>query len=242
MAMTSRNGVEIYYEAAGNGPVLVMLHGTFGSSADWQEYGYVSAFHDRFRIITMDFRGHGRSGKPLDPAVHRTCEYAEDVRQVLKTLNMKEFHLIGFSRGGRVGFYLSTMADIRMLSFVSIGMHPFFLDMGSMLEAVNGIDTWSRESGISTDHQERLVANDRAALRAAATLDLPEERIDKITMPTLFVAGQKDEDYEKIIKVASLIPTAQLLTLPGLDHFQSLTKSDQVLPRVETFLDEQLRE
>ena len=236
MSIVSRGGIDLYYETEGSGPALVMLHGFFGSSQDWHEYGYVSAFSKDFRTIVTDFRGHGRSGKPVEPAAYRVSEYALDVHQVLQALGVREFHLIGFSNGGRVGFALSTIADIKMLSFVCIGMHPFAASMRLMLDGVNGLDIWPKESGVSIEHQKRLIANDRDALRAAATLDRPEEEIGKITMPTLFVAGKLDEDYERIIKAASLIPNAQVFTLEGMDHVECLTKSQYVLPRIAAFL------
>jgi pimeloyl-ACP methyl ester carboxylesterase len=223
MSVTSREGVDLYYEAMGSGPTLVMLHGFFGSSQDWHEYGYVAAFLSDFRIITTDFRGHGKSGKPLKPEAYRVSEYAQDIRQVLRVAGVKEFHLIGFSNGARVGFALSTMADIKIMSFVCIGRHPFAEDMSSIRDGVPNIDVWAKEMGISEAHQKRLLANDKRALQAAAALDRPEENIEKMTMPTLVVVGQRDEDYDKIVKTASLLPNAKLLTLEGLDHFESLS-------------------
>jgi len=236
MSVTSRQGVDLYYEDLGNGPTLVMLHGFFGSSQDWHEYGYVSAFSGDFRIITTDFRGHGKSGKPLEPEAYRVSEYAQDVRKVLQVCGVKEFHLIGFSNGARVGFALSTMVDIKILSFVCIGRHPFAEDMSPIRDGVPQIDIWAKEMDISIDHQKRLLANDKEALKAAAALDRPEENIENMTMPTLVVAGQRDEDYEKIVRTASLLPNAKLLTLEGLDHFESLRKSNRVLPSMITFL------
>jgi pimeloyl-ACP methyl ester carboxylesterase len=241
MSVTSRQGVDLYYETTGNGPALVMLHGFFGSSQDWYEYGYVSAFSADFRIVTTDFRGHGKSGKPLELEAYGIPEYAQDVRQVLQVNSVKEFHLIGFSRGARVGFALSTIADIRIKSFVCIGEHPFAEDMSSIRDGIDKIDIWAKGCGISLDHQKRLLANNRAALRAAAAQDRPEENVDRVTMPTLVVAGQRDTDYEKIVQTASLLPHATLLTLEGLDHFESLTKSDRVLPSVIDFLHRQAR-
>jgi pimeloyl-ACP methyl ester carboxylesterase len=240
MSMASRRGVDLYYETKGSGPAVLMLHGFFGSSQDWEEYGYVAAFSTNFRVIVTDFRGHGKSGKPLEPEAYRVSEYARDVHQILEVNGVKEFHLIGFSNGARVGFALSAMEDIRMLSFVCIGRHPFAEDMSPIRDGVNRLDTWPKECPISIDHQKRLLANDKAALRAAAALDRPAEAIDRTTMPTLVIAGRLDEDYESIAKTTSLLPNAQLLTLEGLNHVETLTKSDRVLPRVLAFISAQL--
>ena len=239
MPITSRGGVDLYYETVGRGPALLLLHGFFGSSQDWYEYGYVSAFSSRFRVIAPDSRGHGKSGKPLQPEAYGISQYAQDVNKILQASDVAAFHLIGFSDGARIGFALSNLADIKMASFVCIGGHPFAEDMGPTREGVRQLGVWPKECGVSINHQKRLLTNDREALAAAAALDRPEERIDKMTMPTLIVAGLLDEEYGQFARTAALLPNAKLLSFERINHVESLTRTDLVLPVVLDFINQQ---
>ncbi len=54
--------LDLYYEDVGEGPPLVLLHGLGSSGRDWEFQ--VPHFRDRFRVVTPDLRGHGRSAKP----------------------------------------------------------------------------------------------------------------------------------------------------------------------------------
>jgi pimeloyl-ACP methyl ester carboxylesterase len=236
MPTTSRAGVEIYYETEGRGPALVMLHGFFGSSQDWREYGYVAAFSGLFKVIVIDLRGHGRSGKPKQPTAYKVVDYAQDVRQVLQALAVGQFHFMGFSIGARVGFRLSSISDLKMLSFVCIGGHPFHESMGTTKQGTIDLDKWVPESGLSKQHQERLISNDRAALIAAAEFDLEEEPTENVTMPTLVVAGELDEDYQNFLRVGDMLPRAKVLSIAKVNHVESLTKSGLCIPGIADFL------
>jgi len=64
MPFVVNEGVRIHYETFGSGPALLMLHGTFHSSADWIDTGYVDALKADHQVILLDSRGHGQSDKP----------------------------------------------------------------------------------------------------------------------------------------------------------------------------------
>ncbi len=79
MPYASNKGVQIHYEVAGEGRPLVLLHG-FGVSGDaWRTGGHVAALSDKFQVITVDARGHGRSDKPHLPEAYRLPERVRDV-------------------------------------------------------------------------------------------------------------------------------------------------------------------
>lgn len=65
---TGSDGVRIYYETVGSGPPLVLHHIFTGNLRDFNTYGTVDALRDRFTLLLMDARGHGRSDTPHDPA------------------------------------------------------------------------------------------------------------------------------------------------------------------------------
>ncbi|TIQ61153.1 MAG: alpha/beta fold hydrolase, partial [Mesorhizobium sp.] len=78
------DGVSIAYEDIGYGDPLMLLHGLTESRESWHEAGYVEQFLQRERrLILVDCRGHGRSGKPHDPAAYSGRRRAADIIAVL---------------------------------------------------------------------------------------------------------------------------------------------------------------
>lgn len=96
-------GTRFYYEEAGEGPALVLLHGLGASLDDW-EY-QIPEFSKHYRVIALDLRGFGRSergeGKLSVPG------FAADVWNLLEQLDVSRFFLIGHSMGGAVSLQLA---------------------------------------------------------------------------------------------------------------------------------------
>ncbi len=97
------NGVELYYELRGQGPLLLFVHGLGSSGRDWQPQ--VDYFYRRYRTMTVDLRGHGRSGKPSGPCPVELL--AADLAALLACLEIRRVHLVGISLGGMVGLQLA---------------------------------------------------------------------------------------------------------------------------------------
>ena len=65
MPTTRSNGIDLHYETAGQGEPVLLLHGLGSRSEDWQLQ--VPALAERYRVVTADMRGHGRTSKPSGP-------------------------------------------------------------------------------------------------------------------------------------------------------------------------------
>jgi len=80
----SRDGTPIAFDADGSGPPLVLLHGLAGEGRDWHEKGYVTRLVALGRrVLTLDARGHGKSGKPHHASEFYDYKRAQDVIAVL---------------------------------------------------------------------------------------------------------------------------------------------------------------
>ena len=90
-----------------DGPVVLAVHG-FASSAyaNWIATGWVRELNRAgYRVLAIDQRGHGRSGKPHDPAAYSMALLVQDVQTVLDTYLIDEAVYVGYSLGARVGWH-----------------------------------------------------------------------------------------------------------------------------------------
>ena len=99
MPYVDRENVRVYYEDSGgdNSPIL-LSHGFGASTAMWQ--GQVDEFKERYRLITWDMRGHGRTECPDDLTYYSQDATADDMAAVLDHLDIERAVIGGHSLGG----------------------------------------------------------------------------------------------------------------------------------------------
>ncbi len=128
--------IEVYYEDHGSGSPVVLIHGWPLSGASWgkQTAALLSAGH---RVITYDRRGFGRSSQPAVGYNYDTL--AADLDVVLRTLNLTEVSLVGFSMGtGEVTRYISKYGTKRVRKAVLIGtLGPYLVKTSDNPEGVD---------------------------------------------------------------------------------------------------------
>jgi non-heme chloroperoxidase len=95
--ITTKDGTQIYYKDWGTGQPVVFSHG-WPLSADSWEAQMVFLASNGYRCIAHDRRGHGRSSQPWSGNEMNT--YADDLSELIETLDLKGAVLIGFSAGG----------------------------------------------------------------------------------------------------------------------------------------------
>src|SRR5437588_895862 len=95
------NGIATYYEIHGKegAPWLTFSHSLACSARMWD--GQIAAFKDRYRILVYDTRGHGQSMAPGGP--YTLDALGEDLRALLKHLDIARTHFVGLSMGGMIG-------------------------------------------------------------------------------------------------------------------------------------------
>ena len=100
---TEIHGHRIAYRTAGNGPVLLLLHGMAGSSATWRSV--MPALARRFRVVAPDLLGHGDSATPR--AEYSVSAHANVMRDLLVRLGCERATIVGQSFGGGVAMQLA---------------------------------------------------------------------------------------------------------------------------------------
>ena len=92
------HGHRITYRTAGDGPVLLLIHGIAGSSATWDDV--LPWLAERYRVVAPDLLGHGGSAKP--PGDYSLGAYASGIRDLLGVLGYERASVVGHSLGGGV--------------------------------------------------------------------------------------------------------------------------------------------
>ena len=246
MPYVSNDGVRIHYHVEGEGPPLVLQHGTSQSLEDWYSYGYVQGLKGDYQLVPVDHRGHGRSGKPHDSKSYGLDKSVSDIVAILDDLNIPRAHYFGYSMGGWIGFGVAKYAPDRFRSLIIGASHPYERSMQTSRQLLGeGVEAYlaSFESGMSEpikpEVKRRVLSSDIRALMASSR-DRPdmEELLPTMTMPCLVYAGESDPLYADVERAANQLPNGEFFSLPGLGHYEGFARSDLVLPHVTKFLAE----
>lgn len=230
----SFDGVSIGYRTlcgpGGDGWPTLMLHGFLaGAEANWFLPGIAAAVAATGRkVIAPDLRGHGRSEAPTDPAAWPRDVLAMDQEALIAHLHLSDYDLVGYSLGARTA--------VRM---VVRGARPRRLVLGGMGDSglmAAGARAAMFEDGIRNGDAAKDPRAGRRihAMMAAGGLK-PEamlgvltsfvatgaEEIAAIDVPTLVVAGQRDDDNGSVEGLAAMMPRARGVRVPG-DHLSAV--------------------
>lgn len=223
-----RDGVRLAYREVGEGRPLVLLHPFALDATLWSQFGQADALAERgFRVITPDFRGHGRSERPREAAAYPPDVLADDGLALVEELGLRPsaYDLGGYSLGGRI--------VVRMLVR---GARPGRAVVGGqglreMLGVGGGAGALVRKvaaasgtfaPGSPEERTEQWLeasgADPVALVHALDSLAVTDaEEIGRIDVPTLVVAGREDERAASAAELAALLPHATSAEVPG-DH------------------------
>jgi pimeloyl-ACP methyl ester carboxylesterase len=112
------NGLSHYFELAGEGPSLVLIHGAFGDARVWEpQWRY---FSRNYRVLRYDLRGHGRTGRS-DLHRYTIQTYADDLVSLLDALSIESAVVCGLSWGGGIAQALAVGNPGRLKGLVLVG-------------------------------------------------------------------------------------------------------------------------
>lgn len=241
--ITTRDGVRAYYDHAGSGAPLVMVHGASQDSLSWQ---YVlDDFAQMYSVYALDLPGHGKSGMPAAGPHNQTPDNAHYVLQVIEALGLQEPVLMGHSMGGGVVAQAAVFSPERIKGLVlvdgasvnvvqSSGYNPKILDMARINPGQWFEVTFRTLMGSQTHaaRADEIVADARRCNPAVAFADIcafggfrMEQILSGIHCPVVIVEGQEDWSVppESARKVESILRSrnvpVEYLEWPGVGHF-----------------------
>jgi pimeloyl-ACP methyl ester carboxylesterase len=228
------DGVEIYWEqweSDSDLPPVLLHHGFIADGlTNWVLPGIVDALTATGRrVITVDARGHGRSGKPYDPSFYGETRMAQDVSTLLDLLEIEQVDVAGYSMGAIVALVLAT-SDPRLRRLVIGGVGSAVVELGGVdtrvIPAEAFREAFHTEDPSTITHPAAAgfrafvdaVGGDRAALAAqAAAIHATPLPLDTIAIPTLLITGRDDVLATRPELLAKAIPDARLAVIDG-DH------------------------
>jgi len=129
----SIHGRPIGFRTAGDGPVVVLLHGMAGSSTTWRHV--MPALARRYTVVAPDLLGHGDSAKPR--AEYSVSGHANVVRDLLTALGHERVTLVGQSFGGGVAMQLAYQFPERCERLVLVSSGGLGREVGLLLRALS---------------------------------------------------------------------------------------------------------
>jgi pimeloyl-ACP methyl ester carboxylesterase len=229
MARFANGGVEIAYLDEGDGDPIVLVHG-FASTKEvnWVHPGWVATLtRECRRVIALDNRGHGASGKPYDPSAYHSATMADDVRALLDHLNIERADVMGYSMGARITAFLAVKHPGRVRSAILGGLGIRLVDGVGLPESIaDALEAPSLDDVQDpTGRVFRIFADQtKSDLRALAACirgsrqTLGRTEVAAIRAPVLVAVGTKDQVAGSAQELAALIPGARALDIPDRDH------------------------
>jgi pimeloyl-ACP methyl ester carboxylesterase len=233
MPSFNHGDVEIAYLDEGEGDPILLVHG-FASTknVNWVYPTWVSELkkHGR-RVIALDNRGHGDSGKLYDPEAYRIPIMAGDVSALMDHLDIERADVMGYSLGSRMTACLALRQPQRLRSAIFGGIGIGLIEGGgpgenvaealeaaSLEEVTDPVGRTFRAFADQTRSDHRALA---ACLRGSRDL-MTKEQAAEISVPVLIAVGTADEIAGSAQALGEIIPDSQVLDIPNRDHMRAV--------------------
>ncbi|MFX1574349.1 MAG: alpha/beta fold hydrolase [Promethearchaeota archaeon] len=249
--------INMYYEIIGEGQPLLLIHGLGSSTRDWEEQ--VPAFSQKYQVITIDLRGHGKTDKPKGP--YSIPMFAQDIAELMRSLNINQVNVIGISLGGSIAFQFAIDYPkmVKNLIIVNTGVE-FKLDsfkarfnffMRKFIVSLVGMkkmgEVLAPRLFIKPEQEdlrrmliERWAENDKKAYLSALKSFkgwTVKDRIHTISCPTLVISS--DGDYTSVSvkeEYTALIPNGKVKVIDDARHAVTMEKPKEFNEVVMEFL------
>jgi pimeloyl-ACP methyl ester carboxylesterase len=135
--------MKFYYQQAGRGPDVVLIHGITGNMAIWPLIDLIRTLSDDFRVTYYDLRGHGYSDTP--PAGYTSADMARDLRGLQQALGLGRSYLLGHSFGGVIALHAALLYPEAVAGVIL--SDPYFPGLRHLEADVPRWDGWQEYKG-----------------------------------------------------------------------------------------------
>ena len=223
--------ITLFYQEKGNKEPFILLHGN-GENGTYFKH-QMDYFSDRYRVIAIDTRGHGRSQRGTAPFTIE--QFSCDLNDFMIDLGISSAIILGFSDGANIAmkFAIKHPDKVKALILNGGNLNP----RGVKRTVQIPIEIGYREARQFASKSPE--ANKKAEMLGLMVNDpnIEPSELSKITAPTLVICGTKDMIKESHTKeIAKNIPKARLSIIEG-DNFIANKNYDTFNKEVEAFLE-----
>jgi pimeloyl-ACP methyl ester carboxylesterase len=232
----------LHYRVLGKGEPLVILHGLFGSSDNWQSQAKI--FAEFYTVYLVDLRNHGHSFWSEE---HSYALMAKDLRFLTEELNLKNIILLGHSMGAKVAMTFAQQhpAILKKLILVDMGIkqypmhHQHILagikslnlsDYASRGEAERVLEVHLENPGVRQFLLKNLYWKTKGELAWRMNITILEKKMGEIlsAIPkqvvlttTIFIRGELSNYIldEDIPDIENIFPDSEFETISGAGHW-----------------------
>ncbi len=256
------NGAHIYYEIAGQGAAVTLLHAGIADRRMWD--GQFAVLEQHYRVLRYDLRGYGLTEAEPMPFTHH-----DDLLSLMDFLGIDRTALVGCSNGGRVAMDFALTYPDRATALVMVGSAPGGYEYpGELpaawqeliqahaagdLERTSALETrlWAVGLGRSKDQVDKAIRDlvsemNMISLKKepAASMERPFtppaiQRLRELRVPTLIVIG--DEDSPSTLAAGKVmqaeIAGSRMVTMTDSAHLPNMEHPDEFNQLLLRFLD-----
>lgn len=237
--ITSFDGIDLAVHRMqpeqGDGHPVLLLHGLFSNAQmNWVRFGHAQLLVEAgFSAIMPEWRAHGDSDAPQDPAAYPSDVLVRDSFAIVAGLGLTDYDVVGFSLGARTAVHaVAEGLKPRRLAIAGMGMQglfnwekraAFFIDMIDRYDTIKrGDRAWFAKSFFKSMGMDPVATR---LLLANGVADIDREGLAKITCPALVVCGADDRDNGSPVELAEALPDGRYQEVPG-DHMSCVAKPD----------------
>ena len=257
------NGAKLHYTEEGTGPETILFaHGLLWSGQMFE--AQVNALKDRYRCITFDFRGQGKSEVTRGGYDMETLY--QDTVALIEALGCAPCHFAGLSMGGFMGMRLAARRPELLRSLILLGTTADAEPKENIprYNRLNFIARWfglrlvaapvmrilfgqsfltdPNRAAQREEWKKHLIANHRIGITRAVKGVIDRQgvydEIDKITTPTLILVGEEDVATipAKAERIHARIAGSRLVRIPKSGHSSTIEEPEAVNTAIKAFL------
>ena len=260
MPYIDRSGCRVYFTDSGEGPPLVLGHSLLCSGQMWA--AQLPALRDRYRVINVDYRGHGQSG----PAKRGLTFYdlLDDQIAILNALRIRRATWVGLSIGGMVALRAALEHPDRVAGLVVMdarsraesrlrrlkyramlyGARLFGIErLAPMVPPIMfGASTIRERPALVVEWRQQFETLEpdyfAGCLDALSTSESITARLAEIQVPTLVMVGEEDtaQPPARSTEIADGIEGARLFVVPRAGHLSCVENPQAVTGAMLDFL------
>lgn len=218
---SSFDNTKIYYEVHGNGLPVLLVHGFIVNSNSWKHAPlFDTLLQAGYKVILVDLRGNGKSGKPHTDEAYNNDAEAKDIMLLLKYLSIKNYDAVGYSRGSIITARLLVL-DHNLQKAVLGGMGADFTNP-NWQRRINFYHALAADTVPELHNMVEYVKTSGLDQQALALLQKYQpstsgELLSTVKVPVLIIHGDSDDANGSADELAALFSNVQTAVTPG-DH------------------------